>query len=85
MGSTITIRNIDPGDKSWLERQARHVGVSLEEFVRGLIREKRMRTERRMTPSEIFARHFGSEHGVELPPPTRHSYNRIEFMDESGT
>ena len=65
MGSTITIRNIDPGDKSWLERQARHVGVSLEEFVRGLIREKRMRTERRMTPSEILGityltRRFGA-------------------------
>ena len=85
MGSTITIRDIDPKDKSWLERQARHLGVSLEEFVRGLIREKRMRAERRMTPSEIFARHFGSKHGVELPLPARHSYNRIEFMDESGT
>ena len=39
MSSTITVRDIDPGDKSWLKREARHVGVSMEGFVRRLIRE----------------------------------------------
>jgi len=32
MGSSITVRDIDPGDKSRLKREARQVGVSMEEF-----------------------------------------------------
>ena len=58
MSSGITVRDIDPGDKSWLKREARDVGVSMEEFVRRLIHEKRTKTERRPKPSEAFARHF---------------------------
>ena len=34
MSSSITVRDIDPGDKSWLKREARQVGVSMEELVR---------------------------------------------------
>ena len=68
MGSSITVRDIDPRDKSWLQREARQVGVSMEEFVRRLIREQRTNTECRPKPSETFARHFGAEHGVDLPP-----------------
>ena len=41
MSSVITVRGIDPGDKSWLKREARHKGVSMEELVRRLIREQR--------------------------------------------
>ena len=82
MGSTITVRDIDPGDKSWLKREARHVGVSMEEFVRRLIREKRAKAERRMKPSEAFVRHFGPEHGVELPSSARYGYRPIAFADE---
>ena len=41
MSPTITVRDIDPGDKFWLKHEARHVGVSMEEFARRLIREKR--------------------------------------------
>ena len=52
MGSSITVRDIDPGDQSWLKREARHVGVSMEEFVRRLIREQRTKTERRPKPSK---------------------------------
>ena len=37
MGSVITVRDIDPGDKSWLKREAHQRGVSMEEFVRRLI------------------------------------------------
>ena len=43
MSSVITVRGIDPGDKSWLKREARETGVSMEEFVRRLIREQRER------------------------------------------
>ena len=47
MGPSITVRDIDPGDKSWLKREGRQVGVSMEEYVRRLIREQRTKTERR--------------------------------------
>lgn len=77
MGFTITVRDIDPGDKSWLKREARHVGVSMEEFVRGLIREKREKNERCTKPSEVFKQYFGSKHGAELPPSDRYGYTII--------
>lgn len=79
MGSTITVRDIDPVDESWLKREARRVGVSMEEVVRRLIRERRAKTERSTKPSEVFRRHFGPEHGVELPPRPRYGYRPIEF------
>ena len=81
MGSSLTVRGIDPEDKSWLRREARQVGVSMEEFVRRLIREKREKNECRLKPSEAFARYFGPEHGVELPPPARSGYRPVSFTD----
>ncbi len=84
MGTSITVRDIDPGDKSWLRREARQVGVSMEEFVRRLIHEKRAKTERRPMPSEAFARHFGEAHGVELPPPVRCGYKPLSFCSDDG-
>ena len=84
MSTSITVRDIDPGDKSWLRREARQTGVSMEELVRRLIHEKRTKTERRPKPSEAFARHFGEEHGVELPPPVRHGYRPLSFSRETG-
>ena len=33
----------------------------------------------RVKPSEAFERHFGPEHGVELPPPSRHGYRPLVF------
>ena len=74
MASTITIREIDHGDKSWLQREARRIGISMEELVRRLIRETRERAERRTRPSEVFRRHFGPENGVDLPPRRRYGY-----------
>ena len=82
MSTSITVRDIDPGDKSWLRREARQTGVSMEELVRRLIHEKRTRSERRLTPSEAFARHFGEEHGVELPPPIRRGYKPMSLSRE---
>ena len=86
MSTSLTVRDIDPADKSWLRREARHVGVSMEEFVRRLIHEKRTRTERRPKPSEAFARHFGERHGVELPTPTppRLGYRPLAFAEEDS-
>ena len=82
MSTSITVRDIDPGDKSWLRREARQIGVSMEELVRRLIHEKRTRTKRRLKPSEAFARHFGEKNGVELPPPVRHGYQPLSFIRE---
>ena len=84
MNSAITVRDIDPGDKAWLKRQARHVGISMEEFVRRLIREKRVNSERRAKPSETFQRYFGTEHGVELSLPKRHGYRSVSFALEDS-
>ena len=79
MSTSIVVRDMDPGDKSWLRREARQAGVSMEELVRRLIREKREKRERRLKPSEAFARYFGEEHGVELPPPARLGYRPLSF------
>lgn len=84
MGNTITVRDIDPGDKAWLRREARYTGISMEEFVRRLIREKREKTADETRPSQVFERYFGSEYGVELPEPSRHGYRPFVFEDEDG-
>ena len=84
MSTSLTVRDIDPADKSWLKREARHMGVSMEEFVRRLIHEKRTKTECRPKPSEAFARHFGEQHGVELPAPVRCAYRPLMFSIEDG-
>ena len=55
----------------------------MEEFIRGLIREKRDKGKRRTKPSEAFKRYFGPEHGVELPPPEHYGYTPVEFADKS--
>ncbi len=85
MSSTITVRDIDSTDKAWLKREARQVGVSMEEFVRHLIREKRAKAERRAKPSEAFKRYFGPEHGVELPESGHLAYRKVEFAGENET
>ena len=82
MSTSLTVRDIDPADKFWLRREARDVGVSMEEFVRRLIHEKRLKTERRPKPSEAFARHFGEQHGVELPPEARYAYRPLSFAED---
>ena len=79
MGSTITVRGIDPSTKSWLRRQARHDDISMEEFVRRLIRDSRKRAEKRPKPSEVFRRLFGPEHGVEVPLDSRYGYRPLEL------
>ena len=82
MSSTVTVRNLDLRDKSWLKREARRLGISMEEFIRRLIREERARSERDAKPSEAFKRYFGPEYGVELPPPARYGYRPVELTGE---
>ena len=77
MSTSITVRDIDPGDKAWLRREARQVGVSVEEYVRRLIHEQRVKTDRQPKPSEVFARHFGKDHGVELSLAARCGYRPL--------
>ncbi len=84
MSTRITVRNIDPRDKSWLQRMARRTGMSMAELVRRLIHEKRKKSERRPKPSEAFTRHFGEGHGVDLPPPARYGYKPLLFSGEGG-
>ena len=64
--TTITVRDIDPGDKVWLQTEAAQRGLSMEAFVRQLIHEKRERARWREKPSEVFAYFFGAQHGVEV-------------------
>ena len=85
MSTTITVRSIDPGDKSWIKREAHSTGVSMEEFVRRLIHEKRQKTEFRPKPSEAFKRYFGPKHGVDLPPRKHQGYRPVLFADEAET
>ena len=82
MSTSITVRDIDPADKSWLKREARQVGVSMEEFVRRMIHEKREKTEGRPKPSEAFERYFGERHGVELPTGPRYCSKPLSFAVE---
>ncbi len=74
MSTSLTVRDIDPADKSW--------GVSMEDFVRCLIHEKRENTERRSKPSKAFARLFGERYGVELPAPPRCGYRPLSLSRE---
>lgn len=82
MSTSITVCDIDPADKSWLKREARQVGVSMEEFVRRMIHEEREKTERRPRPFEAFARHFGERHGIELPARPRSGFTPLSFSPE---
>ncbi len=84
MSNSITVRSIDPRDKSWLSRESRRVGVSMAELVRRMIREGRKTTEQSKRPSEVFARYFGKDHGVELPPRVRYGCGPFAFSDKEG-
>lgn len=83
MSTTITVRNIDPVDKLWLKHEAHLDGISMEEFVRRLIRENREKSERHSKPSEIFRRYFGPEHGVDLPLDERFSYKPVLSLNKN--
>ena len=79
MSATMTARDIDPRDKAWVQREARLVDISTEEFIRRVIREKRARAEHRSKPSDAFRHYFGPEHGVELLLTGRLGQRRVEL------
>ena len=80
--SVITVRDIDPDDKSWVRHEAEHHGVSMEEYVRRLIHEERKLSEGHQKPSAAFRRYFGAEHGIELPLPESHGYRPLTFSED---
>ena len=47
--------------------------------MRQLIHERREKSERHATLADAFRRHFGPEHGVELPPRARYGFRPVEF------
>lgn len=81
MGTTITVRDIDPGDKAWLQAEAKRLGLSMEAYVRKLIGDQRAVSETQEKPSEVARRLFGPENGVELPPRGQYGYRPIDFDD----
>lgn len=44
--ATLTIRRLDEADRDWLRRAARGQGISVEEYVRRLVRAERLATTR---------------------------------------
>ena len=82
--TTITVRGLSPQDKSWLLREARARGVSMAALVRELIHERREKSERHTGLAEAFERHFGPEHGVELPPRARYGYQPWDQAETSA-
>ena len=81
MSSTITVRDIDPGDKAWLQAEAKRVGLSMELYVRKMIEEKRANTQQQEKPSQVFKRYFGPENGVDLPELPKVGARPIDFSD----
>ena len=82
--SMITVRGVDPADKSWLRREAKQRGISMEELVRRIIRERRQRDESSKRPSDVFKHYFGPEHGVDLPERGRYGYRPVEFDEDEA-
>lgn len=88
MNSSITVRDIDPRDKSWLKRAAREVGVSMEELVRRLIHEKRTKSESRpkrscgilVRSTESNCRHRRGAATVRCRSPKRTGIDRAACM-----
>ena len=81
MSSTITVRDIDPSDKAWLQTEAKRVGLTMESYVRKMIEEKRAKTQQKEKPSEVFKRYFGAENGVDLPELPKVGVRPIDFND----
>jgi plasmid stability protein len=81
----ITVRQIDQADKEWLQREAARQGVSMEEMVRRLVREKRQQSMTQAKPSEIVRRYFGPQGGVELGERAGFGFEVPDFRDPRST
>lgn len=80
MSSTITVRDIDPGDKAWLQAEAKRLGLSMELYVRKMIEEKRANTQQQEKRSEVFKRYFGPENGVDFRHRTVSRFRLLQFL-----
>ena len=81
MSSTITVRDIDPSDKAWLQAEAKRVGLSMDSYIRKMIEERRAKTQQKEKPSEVFKRYFGAENGVDLPELSKVGAQPIDFSN----
>ena len=52
---TITVHDIDPGVKSWVDSQARYCGVLMDEFIYCLIHEYCAKDKLRIKPSNYIS------------------------------
>jgi hypothetical protein len=77
----LTVRQIDPADKDWLQGEAERQHLSMEELVRRMIREKRQQSLRRDKPSEIVRRYFGPNDGIELGARARFGFEAPDLPD----
>jgi plasmid stability protein len=78
----LTVRQIDPADKAWLQREAARQHLSMEELVRRLIREKRQESMAQAKPSEIVRRHFGPRGGVDLGERARFGFQAADLRPQ---
>ena len=84
MSSTITVRDIDPSDKAWLQAEAKRVGLSMEAYVRKMIEDRRAKTQVREKPSDVFKRYFGEDNGVDLPARPKVGIRPVDFSEDSS-
>ncbi len=82
MSHAITVRGLDESEKSWLQAEAKVAGISMEEFVRRMIRKQREQSTATESVSDICLRYFGPERGVELPPRGKYGYRPLEFPED---
>lgn len=85
MSSTITVRDIDPTDKAWLQAEAKRVGLSMESYIRKMIEERRARSQVDEKPSDVFRRYFGEENGVDLLERPKVGVRPVDFSDDDAT
>ncbi len=77
----LTVRQIDPADKEWLQKEAARQQLSMEAMVRRLIREKRQQSLAETKPSDIVRRYFGPDRGVELGARERFGFKAPNLDD----
>ena len=77
----LTVRQIDPADKEWLQREAARQQISMEQLVRRLIHEKRQQAMEQSKPSEIVRRYFGAQGGVDLSERQRYGFTEPDLHD----
>ena len=82
MGSAITVRGLNEAERTWLKAEAKDAGISMEEFVRRMIRRQREESTRKESVTDIWLRCFGPENGVELPPRGQYGYRPLEFPED---